>query len=548
MNSNYNSFKRQLPLINLLGEESENFYQLGNKDKACWEKIRNATGFLTDKGLITPIHKGIFYLLRKHYDTIDKSSTFFHALDSYSKGIESDPFELYRFMITGEVFSTSGPWPRSYPRNYTYSSSIYFKAAKSEKIILIKNWEGPFSSKISNFLRLTHSHFHNRTDSLFPNYPGHPFPYQFVSLANGLQVSAHQMISDTLEINGKSLAQILFEIQSVPAHIQDIKEYFLAQSGLSSSFFTIWVDQQSFIEVYLNGAAVDFKEQNIKEENLWVYSSRSDFTQKTLFNHDYEYGLEKTSSRALSDLTQKNSDIDALKALCLPNSEEVNPFSYMNPFNSFCLSFDQSEEKVAYIEGGCPKNYEDGTTFINGIWQSKIINDNQIFRNVPEDGENFLHRGLIYFNLTQDFLDKASYREAHHHIQMGLACLPSYHPLKDVYEFYFSAIEFIVDNNKKTRYRLINSFREHLKLVPDPLKDHCRIFVNRLEKLIGLKEFSYKEFDHPHFEELNQMEQKCPSVFLSQLIKKSMAINIHLHIIEYGHYQFLVLKPQSRVT
>ncbi|MDH5580967.1 MAG: hypothetical protein OEY33_03610, partial [Bdellovibrionales bacterium] len=335
MNSNYNFSDRQIPLINLLGEEMENFYQLGNKDKSNWEKVKNSTGFLIDKSLMAPLNKGIFYLLRKNFENLNKNDAFFIALESYSKGLECDPFDIYSFIITGEVFSTSGPWPKSYPRNYTYSSSLYFRTSNSGKVILIKNWEGPFSSKVSHFLRLNHTHFYQKPDSFYLSYPGHPFPYHFVTLKNGLQISAHQMISDTLEIKGKSLAQILYEIQLVNVNIEDLKDYFLSITGLSSSLFTICLNQKSILEVYLNGAAVNFKHTNIEDDKLRTFSSKSDFSEHFFLNNDYEYGIEKFSSRTLKNVTNLNSDIDALRALCLPDSKEVNPFSYMNPFNSF---------------------------------------------------------------------------------------------------------------------------------------------------------------------------------------------------------------------
>ncbi len=533
-----------VPLINLLGNEEENFYQLGNKDKACFLKLKNHIQTI-ENSPFSPLKKGIFYLLKKNYDSIDQESSFYKALISYSDGLNINPIDLYFFIINGEVFSTSGPWPKGYLRNYTYSTSIYMKSPKSSKSFLIKNYEGPLCSKLSSYFRFTHTCFSQKLNATFLSYPGNPFPFHFVAFENGMQISSHQIISDTLHLEGKSLSQILYELGEVSRNAESIKDYFLGISALSSSIVNILIEDQKILEVTLDGPGVDFRE--IEIEKTIVTQSQAQFKGTQDFQSHYLEGLGELSQRESFDQDFKN-ELDALKKLCGTFKEGLNPFSFMNPFHGFCLGVDICEDKISYIEGPAPKNIENGTTVLSDIWENKTIQEEQVFRNVPKEEKNYLYRSLLYFNETQEALDCGDYKSAHHQVQMGLACLPKEHSLIPVYEFYFSIIEFLVDNNKKTRYRLINDFRDHLENTPALLHDHGKLFINRLERLIGRREVSFSDFNQDLYGELDQLESYCPRSMLVPIIKKSMAINIHLHIIEYGHHHFSKIQIQGRIA
>ncbi|MDD0853109.1 hypothetical protein HBN50_08375 [Halobacteriovorax sp. GB3] len=539
--------KQSFPVIDLIGDPLECFYQLGLRDK---EEAKTIISHLQGV-LSTPspqANRLIHSVARELSDQVFANGNIFDRyISAYSDGLSRNKKEIAFCMLIPELMCFMSKWIPSIPTNLLGCSS-FFHFNDDQSITHARVLDFPLQGTYDRYERLVRYQMKDMPKFSSFTTAGLPYPSLTTKREDGLCLAIHQKFSDTFCKEGTSIFHYVYEILRKCESIEDIISYSKKHPTITSWNINIATADFRVLELDILGNETRSKiHQKKPGQTLYINNDlRTDIEQKSIH---LPLGIDfynEIRTRAASDKIEvytkkkKKTDYEFIKMVATPLYHKNKKEIYLDPLTPSSVgvsSFNTHKDESYYIAGSAPKVYEGEVHFLKDLFSLKphISIKKQA---APKYDKNFkrAYGALMQAQVAFDLKDTHG---AYHNLQMAISDFKD-SPLGKVSTFYFNVLQFIHDKHTKIRKELLVEFKSLEQELPDYLADHCRLFIFRLEKILKMKiSVLANDFKNETLREIYELEKKLPDLFFHSFISWPMNIRIDLLDIIYPHAKLL---------
>jgi hypothetical protein len=249
---------------------------------------------------------------------------------------------------------------------------------------------------------------------------------------------------------------------------------------------------------------------------------------------------EDVANKKISQLLKhkKRTDTDFIKMISNPFDQQLksnNLAKYkLDPITASSLmvaTLNPTESKSHFITGEAPKVYRNNIICINNVFLDptlEIIYDKK-YTNINENfyqGQRTLMEAQIGFDLRDS-------HRIYHNLQFAIDHFEKRIEL-NIAKFYFLVAQYIYENHEKVLSHVLYDFSNLLGNLPEYLNDHCLLFINRLENILGnVPTVTIDQIRNEKLREIYILEDKIPQLVFHFTTKKMMLPRIDLFDIIY---------------
>lgn len=553
--------------IELIGDATEAFYQLGLKDQ---DTAKNTFHHLLS--MIHPTQEWkmldtfIEEALKKILDTrLQFHNSFEQKIKAYAEGVKLEYKDLVLCMLLPEIMSSLSYWIPKIPMHFLpFGCSSYFAFnAKNQQLMHGRILDFPLVNSFDKHERLLLTKWSQSAQVLSIGSSGFPYPSITAMSSHGLSFALHQKFCSTFNPNGTSIFEILDQVIEHSRNIEDVIEILSRYESLTSWGIHIGEDTPGraprVLELDIIGKQIEYQiytfDDHNKEQVLYFHNKmiNKDFEQKK----HLPYGLEgynqmryfcgkKKINRLKKIITSQKNGLNEkkfLKEITALDKLSHQDFSKwrmdsITPSSLQAVVMTPSQGNILKALGEGPKINPCFAYSTTDIWnhqfnKSKIIP----LSKTQNELQQLRQKGWRELMLAQSSFDLRDYHSCYHHIQMSKDFFDQAKTCESLYpEFYFLVLQFIFDQNRKVRFQLLHKFRQLDGKLPNYLNDHCRLFITRLESILDLeptfKEYNFSNLSLRH---VYQYERKISKYLIHSIISSTINIRMDMVDIIYPH-------------
>ncbi|OUR97807.1 hypothetical protein A9Q84_06295 [Halobacteriovorax marinus] len=530
-------------LINLIGDPSESFYQLGLKDREGHTLLLEHMKTVLSLG-IPKVDKILQELAGSFFSGQLEQKTFFKKwLENYSSGLDISSKELIFALLLPELSSCLSKWLPSVSSSMLGCSSFFFWDDKEE---------APVHGRVLDFPLV--KTFDSGERTILYDFPGLPkvysfgsigFPFPSITSMNeyGVTLALHQKFTDILNIHGRSVFdignQLIFESKDLESALNILQ---------NTTSFTTWCFNMTFpdgtwLSADLMGDKLVYRTGVITKGEITYFNN--DIISESYKTEDYfPYAIGPhnkmrtySAQEKIRKLLKKKqlTDLDVLKSMGTPNksnlkNDEVWNLDTLTPSSVHIVTMMPTKGRALSIAGNAPKLFMGKFHIHKNIWDNCTIEEKSAkSSNIPIQFQT----GLRHYALAQVAFDHKDIVLAYHHIQM------SHDELKGtkweaISQFFFLVFQFMKESHSKIRSSLLEEFQVLLPDLPPVLKDHAWLFIARLERILHKStRVTTKDIQHPALKKVFEMEMKIPNVLLHKATTLLMTPRLDLVEVIY---------------
>lgn len=535
----------EIPLINLVGDELENIYQLGLKDrerhKALFDQVHH---FLSTPypAIDRAAGKMANYLINYN---LERNDQFKRRLAVYAEGLERTLNEVAYATMIPELVSCLTKWLPGLPSGIMGCSSYFHLDEKSG---------GPLHGRILDFP--LNGSFDVGERALLTQFSGLPqvfsfgscgMPFHAISGMNegGMTLALHQKFTDVFVPQGSSVFEIAHNLLHSCSTAKEALSFLKKQTSITTWCFLmsfsesnevlvvdLMGDQLAHRKIMLTpGEVLYFNNQLLQKKMSLKASLPLGITE---YNKLRQINAEKKIKHYKSK--GKFNSIELVKLISTP-LQSLSRDEVKNEFDSLTLSSLQAivmspkAQEVTYIPGRGPKLFKGEIGTISALFD-RPKHTLKTYRG-KKTSDNYI-RGLTHYAHAQSAIDSHQLHEAYHHLQMGMTYFAS-GPLYEYGRFFFNVMEFMTEDQNLLRSRQLKEFLEMRQTLSPYMSDLATLYANRLERVLGRpSRFSAKDINDPSLKKVFRLEQKIPTAILFKSVTLIMAPRLDIRDVVQG--------------
>lgn len=529
-----------LPVIKLIGDELENFYQLGLKDREDYFALLDAS-----KGLIAtpwdPINKAFEGVAKPLIKRIWKDYDSFHKrVESYSEGLNIHPDEVSLSLLIPELMSCFPKWQPAIPPKL-FGCSSYFGLSEEGNILHGRILDFPMMNSFDTHERVVQQRVDDRVITSF-GAAGFPYPSITACSSAGMTVSLHQKFTNIFDKNGRPIFDLVYDLLKYCSTEEDIKSYLSEQRSITSWSLYISLQNKKALEIEISSDKLHYREHNITKDKPYYLCNclqdesinQSDF-QPFGFNA-YNSERQIIAEKKLKSLKKvKVNSQNFLKMMASPSPVKDNPKDLTDPITPSSIQsivFDLAQEKVSLIPGPAPKIYRDHVVHIEDIFSEATITDKKVKANAYNSS---MYEGMRLLMQSQLDLEKEQIHSAYHNIQMAIdefKDTPKYIEAK----FFFLVYQALHEEHRRQREQLLIKFKKIRRTLPVRLEDHCVLFIHKLERELNSKlTTTIDDIENEPLKKVYQLDEKIKLGIVRSLTNKLIFPRVDISDIIYAY-------------
>ena len=512
-----------IPVINLIGDPVENFYRLGKQDKESYRPVLDEIKAM----LQTPwksVDKGVKeagLLLIKN--AFSKSSPFRKHVEAYAEGLEI-PFEDVALgLLVPEVISSLNRWIPAISTN-TLGCSSYFAIDQEKKVpIHVRLLDYPLVGSFDKSERFLVTQFKGEATIFSHGSSGLPYNSLTCMNSHGVTLALHQKYTDIFNIQGTPVFELVRELMAHVKTPHGALEFLNKRQSLSSWGLYMLFESGEVLAVDLLGEKFEHQLYELKENQILSFNNlliNKRYPQKKILPYNFYHYCKmrencdnKKIKKILKekDLTENN----LLKKITTPLSQEDKPFEKWEadsatPITVGALTLNPTKQSSLYIPGPAPKYYSGQMVSLTqtkkGIRQHTIINED------PSLLSTSWTEGMKRLILAMQAYQKKEIHLTYHHAQMACDYLEGTTEQK-LAKLYLAFYRFLNEEDKTLREDILNDLLNLKDDLPTYLKDHCLLFIWRLERLLDKKiKVTKDDIESPVLKKIWEFENKIPKL------------------------------------
>lgn len=532
--------KRKTPLIQLIGEQDENIYQLGlsdrNRHKALFAQIKN---FLTT-GISAIDKTSEVIALRSIHKTLSENPEYKAFLSSYAQGLDIELDQLAHALMIPELVSCMSAWAPGVPSGLLGCSSFFALEEHSQKPMHARVLDFPLAGVFDLEERVVRTHFPGRAQVASVGSAGFPFGSITGMNSHGLTLALHQKFTGIQEQDGTPIFQIAQEILESCRTPEEVLSLVKKRKSI-----TTWAMIMSFsktnqvMELDLMGDLPVYKIYDLKPGEVLYFCNRvvdETFRQENHAPYGVnEYNrLRELNARDKIKKFQKKADFSRealLKLASTPlkehhhkefkNIKESEILDTLTPSSLAVNVLYPEEQEILGISTPAPK------AFLGEIYRATYLFDDKKASIAEEKikGKKVsktYYEGLQHLILAQTAYDRHDIHQAFHHIQMAELEL-KHGPLHFYTRFFKVVFDFVHMDHINLRAQQLGEMEQLQNKLPPHLQELLILMMIRTQRI--LKEpvtHSPSDLQHPMLKKMAQLEQKIPVMALKNTVWKIM--------------------------
>lgn len=534
-----------LPLTQLFGDTEENFYQLGIKDRErhglILEGIKNLT-----KTPWNLLNRTLEELIK---NLLNKALPFYpeykRLLDSYAEGLNRHSSELAYVFLIPEFVSALSRWVPGLPTTLLGCSSFMARESDSQQIIHGRILDFPLQGSFDSLERATLLSFNNRAKIFSYGAIGMPFPSITCMNEHGLTLALHQKFSDQLSSKGIPIFYLIFEMMSHCRDLNDVRELLKKSHTITTWGLYLTHKSGEICAIDVSPEGNHEKELHL-EENEIIYLGNRNFNPKSqkpqimpwgfdIYNEQREQIAEKKIARL-----KKGKKLDAVELIkemgkLEDQSKSANHDWKIDPLTPATLQncvMNAASGSSYFIPGKAPKFLNDKILHFENLWSAPVEKVENI--KIKPDPELIVN-GIRYLMQAQVDHDKNDFHSCYHHCQLAIDFLKD-RPEESIAKFYFYVFQFMHEDHQKMLAHLLSDFKKLAIPMNSYLDDHRKLFINRLERILGLKtSIQLEDINNVNLKKIYEFESKWKPQIVHSALRKLTNPRVEIFDIIYAH-------------
>jgi hypothetical protein len=538
-----------LPYLTLVGDEWENIYQLGLKDrdrhKALFDQVHHFLS--TPYPLIDRAAQRMANVLVNY--NLEHNPSFARRIQAYAEGLNRTPSEVAIATMIPELVSGLSKWLPGLPSGLMGCSSFLMLDSQTQTPMHGRILDFPLHGNFDGGERVLQTRFNNVHEVL--SFGSIGFPFHSITGMNeqGMTLALHQKFTHVFDPKGTSVFELAHELLQTCSTSKEALQFLKNQKSITTWCFIMSFAKSSDVVVAdIMGTELVAQTYKLGPDDI-LYFNNDPLKKSVLKKSSLPLGIPEYNSIRLAcanrkielfNKLKKRGPLELQRFMSTPlqfltkTSKAQLHESVEHQFDCLTLSSVQSivmnpgAQYANFIPGQAPKLFcGEVFEFHSCFTETKQKLTNLATKKVPVTEDSY-REGLRHYAAAQAALDSHQLHQSYHHLQMGMAIFKE-GPLYHYGRFFLQVAEYMSEEHPLIRARLIKEFLELRELLSPYLRDLCTIFVIRLERLIGKPpRFSMKDIDHKELKKVQRLEQRIPTPLLFKATTLVMALRLDI--------------------
>lgn len=530
--------KNKTPLIQLIGEQDENIYQLGLSDrdrhKALFSQIKN---FLTT-GISAIDKTSELIASRTVQKTLSENPEYRDFLRPYAQGLDIELEQLVQALMIPELVSCMSAWAPGVPSALLGCSSFFALEQETQKPMHARVLDFPLAGVYDLEERVMRTHFPGRAQVASVGSAGLPFGSITGMNSNGLTLALHQKFTGIQEADGAPIFQIAQEILETCATPEEVlalvkKRKSITTWGLLMSFsktnqvmeldlmgdlpVSKTYDLQAGEVLYFCNQSVDetFRQENHAPYGVSEYNRLRElnakekikkFLKKADFSKEAFLRLASTPLKEHHNKEYKKIKESELLDTLTPSTLAINVLS-------------PQEQEILGVSSAAPK------AFLGEVYRATQLFDDKKASLTHEKMKGkkvskTYYNGLQHLIFAQTAYDRHDIHHAYHHIQMAQLDF-KYGPLHYYTRFFKVVFDFVHMDHINLRAQQLGEMEQLQGKLTPYLEEVLILMIIRTQRMLKApSHYSPSDIKRPMLKKMAQLEQKIPVLALKKTVWK----------------------------
>jgi hypothetical protein len=538
---------QNLPLVCLIGDSLENFYQLGLKDRANHSNILNHLNSLVK----TPFDKVDFTVRKLAKATLKQGFNhlpdFQKKMKAYSEGLGIKQDELTLSLLVPEIVSFLSKWIPGMPTNLLGCSSYFAWDDKTNSPIHGRVLDFPLQGSFDKNERALWTKLDNGPATLSYSSVGFPYPSITAMTEYGVSFALHQKFDDVFNPKGSPIFELIYNMLQKCGDLKSTLEFLKKNQSLTTWAFYMGFRNGDVLACDVMGKDLSYKTYKVEQGNILYfnnmlidegkYEQQKDFLPYGI--HQYNQMRLDIADKKLAKLNKQENmtSLKLIKDMGTPFTQRTKKSCQWKcdtvTMSSVTIcAMNPSHGESLFIPGPAPKFYQKDLIQIKNAFidpsQKVISSSKSKTKQAKINGYRDLMEAQVSF-------DKGDFHEAYHFLQMAI---DQFEGMPELYiaKFYFYVYQYIHEQHAKVRERLLHDFQDLSGKLPEYLNDHCQLFIFRLGKIINGKSIiTQDDIVTDSLKQILLFEMKMPKIFFHKATSILTSPRIDTLDIIYAH-------------
>ncbi|MBT3527478.1 MAG: hypothetical protein HN482_14380 [Bdellovibrionales bacterium] len=543
-----NSSSKEIPpLITLIGDPEETFYQLGLKDREDFLSLFNHITQI----ISTPwksVDRVVQELIKQIITRGLNCDSFLRFASAYAEGVERELEDVVYALLVPEMTAALSKWLPAIPTTIFGCSSYFAWNTKSQSPMHARILDFPLATSYDRYERALLHRFPGKPDIFSFGCVGMPYPALTAMTSAGVTLACHQKYTDVMNSKGTPIFHLLFKLLQQVSDRKSALEFLDGQNSITSWGIYLTFKDGDTLAYDLWGEERFAVKERVGPKKIFYYNNLplNKNIKQSIFRpfgfESYCQMRHQSANKKITELKRKEplNDLKLIKSIATPvtlakegpEQWRVDPVHH----NSIAVAtLNAKEGKALYIPGDAPKIYQGTVVEYSHLWEQNFKQRLHHKKSQEHILSSTVRDGMRQMILAQVYYDQKNYHLAYHHIQLSCDYLAStIH--RNIPRIYFLIFQFIHESHTKGQYILLQSFKELRGELPPYLNDQCQLFVARLELMLyGRCTICVDDFITPALRNIFIYEQEIPQPLIHVVVKNATFPRLEILDVIYGH-------------
>ena len=510
------------PVITLLGDERENFYRLGLRDRAgfspTYRSLQHNLGNLhpfLHKLLHTAIEQAAQVVIKRH-------SQLRHNLAAYGEGLNVGLENIYGTFLLPEILSGIGRFMPSFMGKLLGCSSLFYQEPQGRGITHFRLLDFPLADSFTQHAQGVLMRF-PRQRVFFFTTQGMPYPGLTAMNESGITLALHQKLSRFFRYTGTPIFEVAKLIMAEARDRQDIEDIIKANPTMTSWGIYSCVGDE-LLEIDLLGDKHWIKAHSLAEGKTRYFCNECPDhpAYKRSIAPGFEHYNQMRRQTIEEHLAKKSQAAPLtregiLKALGTPlvhkrSSSARWRQSPLSPHTIDSCALNPRRQWALRVRGKAPRVFAQGyETYRQCFTRPKV----KTHCKQPDPRLHHYNQGLRYLGQVTIAFQEKNIHHLFHFLQMAEEHFRGW-PERTMVTFYNTVFHYILLKTARDEESLLAEFEQLLGRLPSYLNEQCQLFILRLHMLLG-RPIPQVVFRHQALERIWQREAKLrPTILRAQ--------------------------------
>ncbi|MBH48459.1 MAG: hypothetical protein CME71_09860 [Halobacteriovorax sp.] len=529
---------KPIPIIDLIGDMEENYYQLGLKDAEAAKLALEHTESL----IKTPwqsVDSGLRFLGRSLFlGSTSWKKRFSPWVTSYAEGLGISPERFMLACLVPELTACLAKWMPQIPKTLLGCSSLFIQD-ENAKLTHIRTLDFPLGTTFDKNERILRTQFEGQPTIVSYGSAGYPYHALTASTSEGITLALHQKFNDVFDSNGTPIFEL---VQDMLIRCHDLKSclsYLRKARSLTTWSFHMGFKNGQVLEADLSGTSLHYNTYQLKKDNFFYFNNKLINPSKEqdkfppLNFKQYNQWREESALRKIKKFKKKSgfNIEDLLRTWTTLEERKSTGLDVLTPTSLHVCAMEPESGSFHSVLGAAPKTWKGQIQIEEHLWSNSPRRE---IKGKAKELTNF-DKAWMHLLHAQSCHDLGDQHKLHHNLQMAIRKSKG-HGLHSIIKFYGLLFTFLSEEHPKALAHLLTDALKLTKEIDKTFIDHNWLLIYRLERLVSqTPSVVAAQIKHPSLAKILEVESSIPDPIYKSVIRSLIHPRIDLLDIIHVH-------------